>query len=176
MRLGEHDLGSESDTYTVDIPVVKVAKYPQYTTKDGHNDLAILYLERDVDFSGTFPLICYKNVPIINFIFDVDTIRPICIPVDDPLRSKDFLGYQPFVAGWGKTQEGGNSANVLQELQITVLTNEECKAKYKLINKLVSEQQFDNAVLCAGELIGGKDSCQVCDIDICWLIYRILCL
>lgn len=121
-------------------------------------------------------MICYKNVPIINFIFDVDTIRPICIPVDDPLRSKDFLGYQPFVAGWGKTQEGGNSANVLQELQITVLTNEECKAKYKLINKLVSEQQFDNAVLCAGELIGGKDSCQVGDIDICWLIYRILCL
>lgn len=52
MRLGEHDLGSESETDPVDVPVVKVAKYPQYTTKDGHNDLAILYLERDVDFSG----------------------------------------------------------------------------------------------------------------------------
>jgi len=140
VRLGEHDLSSESDTYTVDIPVVKVAKYPQYTTKDGHNDLAILYLERDVDFS--------------------DTIRPICIPTDDPLRSKDFLGYQPFVAGWGKTQEAGNSANVLQELQITVLSNNECKEKYKLIGKFVSEQQFDSAVICAGELIGGKDSCQ----------------
>lgn len=52
MRLGEHDLNIESDTETVDVPVVKVAKYPQYTTKDGHNDLAILFLERDVDFSG----------------------------------------------------------------------------------------------------------------------------
>lgn len=93
-------------------------------------------------------------------IRNVDTIRPICIPTTDPLRSKDFLGYQPFVAGWGKTQENGNSANVLQELQITVLTNQECKEKYKLIGKLVSEQQFDSAVLCAGELIGGKDSCQ----------------
>lgn len=96
----------------------------------------------------------------------VDTIRPICIPTTDPLRSKDFLGYQPFVAGWGRTQEGGNSANVLQELQITVLSNNECKEKYKLIGKLVSEQQFDSAVLCAGELIGGKDSCQVCEIDV----------
>lgn len=52
VRLGEHDLGSESEVNTVEIPVVKVAKYPQYTTKDGHNDLAILYLDRDVDFSG----------------------------------------------------------------------------------------------------------------------------
>lgn len=92
----------------------------------------------------------------------VDTIRPICIPTTDPLRSKDFLGYQPFVAGWGRTQEGGTSANILQELQITVLTNEECREKYKLIGKFVSEQQFDSAILCAGELLGGKDSCQVC--------------
>lgn len=52
VRLGEHDLGSDRETYTVEVPVIKVAKYPQYTTKDGHNDLAILYLDRDVDFSG----------------------------------------------------------------------------------------------------------------------------
>ncbi|KAG4065841.1 hypothetical protein HA402_012519 [Bradysia odoriphaga] len=140
VRLGEHDLGSETETETVEIPVVKVARYPQYTSKDGHNDLAVLYLERDVDFS--------------------DTIRPICVPTTDPVRSKDFLGYQPFVAGWGRTQEGGDSANVLQELQITVLSNQDCKEKYKLIGKFVSEQQFDSAVMCAGELIGGKDSCQ----------------
>lgn len=74
------------------------------------------------------------------------------------------------MAGWGKTQEGGNSANILQELQITVLTNEECKAKYKLIGKLVSEQQFDKAVICAGELIGGKDSCQVCVIEMFFFV------
>lgn len=67
MRLGEHDLSIESDVDPVDVPVVKVAKYPQYTTKDGHNDLAILYLERDVDFSGTITLMRYKkNVPIIS--------------------------------------------------------------------------------------------------------------
>lgn len=61
MRLGEHDLSSESDTYTVEVPVVKVAKYPQYTTKDGHNDLAILYLERDVDFSGNAQPKCVRR-------------------------------------------------------------------------------------------------------------------
>lgn len=76
------------------------------------------------------------------------------------MRKKDFLGYQPFVAGWGKTQEAGKSASVLQEVQIPVLTNEICQDRYKKIGKLVSEKQFDNAVLCAGVLAGGKDSCQ----------------
>lgn len=76
------------------------------------------------------------------------------------MRNKDFLGYQPFVAGWGKTQEAGKSASILQEVQIPVLTNEICRDRYKKIGKLVSQKQFDNAVLCAGVLAGGKDSCQ----------------
>lgn len=32
----------------------QVAKYPRYDAKDGHSDLAILYLEREVSFSGEF--------------------------------------------------------------------------------------------------------------------------
>lgn len=89
-----------------------------------------------------------------------DTIRPICIPIDEPLRSKDYVGYTPFVAGWGRTSEGGSSAPLLQELQINVLGNDVCKDRYKKVGKLISEKQFDDAVLCAGVLTGGKDSCQ----------------
>lgn len=76
------------------------------------------------------------------------------------MQNKDFVGYQPFVAGWGKTQETGKSASILQEVQIPVLTNEVCRDRYTKIGKLVSQKQFDNAVLCAGVLAGGQDSCQ----------------
>lgn len=89
-----------------------------------------------------------------------ENIRPICIPIDSRVRSMNFVGYTPFVAGWGRTQEGGQSSNILQEVQIPVHENEVCKEKYQKIGKLVSQQQFDNAVLCAGVLAGGKDSCQ----------------
>lgn len=51
VRLGEHDTTSETETVTFDIPVVKVAKFPSYDTKDGNGDLAILYLERDVEIT-----------------------------------------------------------------------------------------------------------------------------
>lgn len=120
--------------------VVKVARYEKYTPKDGHNDLAILYLEKDVEFN--------------------DFVRPICLPVSDPIRSQSFVSYNPFVAGWGRTSEGGVSSQILQQVQVPVLTNDVCKDRYKKQNKLISEQQFDEAVLCAGVLEGGKDSCQ----------------
>lgn len=76
------------------------------------------------------------------------------------MRSADFTGYNPFIAGWGRTKETGIEAKVLQELQIPILENEECSQLYKKIRKLYSTKQFDDAVLCAGFLEGGKDSCQ----------------
>jgi hypothetical protein len=50
----------------------------------------------------------------------------------------------------GRTQEGGKSANVLQELQLPVISNDQCRADYQAIDKLISEKQFDDAVMCAG--------------------------
>lgn len=41
-----------------------------------------------------------------------------------------------------------------------MLSNAKCKEQYKKVGKLISEKQFDQAVLCAGDLKGGKDSCQ----------------
>jgi hypothetical protein len=65
-----------------------------------------------------------------------------------------------YPSGWGKTQEGGKSANVLQELQLPVLNNQQCQSDYAKINKVASDKQFDDAVICAGVREGGKDSCQ----------------
>lgn len=66
----------------------------------------------------------------------------------------------PFVAGWGRLEEGGRSSNILQQLQINVLDNAVCKEQYRLQGKLISERQFGDAILCAGNLAGGQDSCQ----------------
>lgn len=85
---------------------------------------------------------------------------PVCLPVDEPIRTRSFVGYNPFVAGWGRLQEGGKSSNVLQELQIPILENAECKEQYRKQGKLITENQFGDAVICAGYLEGGRDSCQ----------------
>ena len=59
----------------------------------------------------------------------------------------------------GRTQEGGASANVLQEIQLPVIANNECKDAYAAKGKLISEKQFDDAVMCAGYKEGGRDTC-----------------
>jgi len=84
-----------------------VVAHPDYDPKDGNNDLAIVYLAKDVTFT--------------------DLIRPVCIPWDEaPARSK-----RPYIVGWGYTQEGGKAATTLQELEVTVYNNSVCVENYR---------------------------------------------
>lgn len=140
---------------------VQTVSYPKYDKKDGHSDLAILYLGEDVTFNGLIfnPLI--RNGPIAHSVFFLlDAVSPICLPTSDPVRTRNLDWLNPFVAGWGRTQEGGKSATVLQELQLPVIPNTECRGLYSKMSKVFSDKQFDDAVLCAGVVEGGKDSCQ----------------
>lgn len=159
--MGEHDLNLDTETTTDDIPVVKTVKYPQYDMRDGNGDLAILYLERDAEITCKRCQACTLEFIFNPFhISNLVKIRPICLPLEGAIRSKNFVGYMPFVAGWGKTSEGGKTANVLQELQVPVLENDICKDRYKKQKRLLSEKQFNDNILCAGVLTGGQDSCQ----------------
>lgn len=87
-------------------------------------------------------------------------IRPICLPVNGPFRSKPFNAY---IAGWGRFQESGLSipSNILSEQQITVLENEQCKERYNELGKLVSDHQFGKSVICAGDLNGAHNECDI---------------
>ncbi|XP_054733566.1 venom serine protease Bi-VSP-like [Anastrepha obliqua] len=140
VRLGEYDLSTDAETRHEDIRVAQKERHPNYRTANGRNDIGIIWLERDVQFSNT--------------------IKPICLPSSPQLRSKSYINYNPFVVGWGKTMEGGASSNVLQELQIPILDNNVCRDSYRRMNRLVTEDQFDAGVICAGVLSGGKDTCQ----------------
>ncbi|ALC44031.1 CG43336, partial [Drosophila busckii] len=114
--------------------------HPSYNRRRMVHDIGLLYLAHNVQFSRT--------------------IRPICLPTSASLRSKSFVGYTPFVAGWGKTQESGTSSNILQHLSIPVLTNEQCRDTYAKKGRRISEEMFGPSVLCAGHLAGGNDTCQ----------------
>ncbi|XP_068973413.1 venom protease-like [Bombus flavifrons] len=93
-------------------------------------DIAILKLERDVSFS--------------------EYIRPICLPIEESLRNNDFVGYNPFVAGWGRLSFDGPYSDVLMEVQVPVVSNAECKKAYGNI---------PDTEICAGYAEGGKDAC-----------------
>lgn len=52
VRLGEHDTTRNSDGPHQDVIVTRVQKHWGYNIHLKINDIGILYLERDVDFTG----------------------------------------------------------------------------------------------------------------------------
>ncbi|XP_051861744.1 venom serine protease Bi-VSP-like isoform X1 [Drosophila albomicans] len=140
VRLGEHDLSTDTDTTHMDINIVKNVSHSNYNKTDGRSDIAMLYLERNVEFTNI--------------------MKPICLPNSPSLRAKSYVDTNPIVIGWGNTQEFGRSAKILRQLMIPVLENSVCQNSYKALNLSFSLNQFDKAILCAGTLAGGEDSCQ----------------
>lgn len=135
VRLGElviDDNGADG-AQPVDFSIEKVTVHPNY--QGAENDIAILRLDRDVEFS--------------------EYIQPICLPWDEPLRSKDLVDYRPFVAGWGAIRYGGPRSKALLEAQIPVVSQEKCIKAYASIPQAI----IDDKVLCAGYTRGSKDAC-----------------
>lgn len=138
VRLGEYDIMSDNDgAYPVDINVEWKKAHEEYNSKVILNDIGLIKLVMNAPFT--------------------DKIRPICLPVAEPWRSKDITYYQPFVAGWGSTYYKGPLTAILQEVQLPIVPTTECAASYMSV---YPNQIFDDRVLCAGFSYGGKDSCQ----------------
>jgi secreted trypsin-like serine protease len=62
-----------------------------------------------------------------------------------------FPGRNCTVLGWGATEEGAESSDLLKELTIPVVEQSECQKKFGA--------RLSDAMICAGGA-GGKDACQ----------------
>lgn len=54
-------------------------------------------------------------------------------------------------------KEKGRQANILQQVQVPIISNAECKKKYSYNGRIVKDIQYSDIVLCAGLAAGGKD-------------------
>lgn len=82
------------------------------------------------------------------------------MPIKESLRNRTFAGSNPFVIGWGRLAEYGNTATILQQLQVPVHKNVICRNIFDSRGNLICEEQFGDAIICAGNLAGGQDSCR----------------
>ncbi|XP_067626190.1 trypsin-1 [Eurosta solidaginis] len=110
--------------------VAQTIVHPQYDPSRIVNDIALLKLNAPIEISSY--------------------IRPVCLPnIYDNFDNRNAV-----VAGWGLVKEGGVTSNNLQEANVPIITNQECRqTRYK--NKIT------DVMLCAGLVqTGGKDACQ----------------
>ncbi|KAF7399196.1 hypothetical protein HZH68_007788 [Vespula germanica] len=141
VRIGEHDLSTERDCDKdengievacaeryQDYDIENTYVHPGYTKTKLQNDIALIRLNGDADFRP-------RNV------------KPICLPI----KSSITLPRKFIVTGWGATELGTRSKDLLQ-VGLTPVATEECKEVYK------SKVEIWYKQLCAG----GKrnmDSC-----------------
>lgn len=52
VRLGEHDLSTDTEAQHVDLSVTNMIKYPKFDKREGSGDLAILVVGENIMFSG----------------------------------------------------------------------------------------------------------------------------
>ena len=120
--IGRHDFLDIFETYET-IPIASEIKHPDYCEDNFQNDLMIVKLSNASSFS---PIQLDENT---------QTLSP---------------GTDVTVMGWGRTTSGDFLSNVLREVEVDIVSNEECNDQYG--------GAITNDMLCAAR--AGKDSCQ----------------
>ena len=132
-------IGSNTLANQTLIRVHKVAVNANFTkNKDSplDGDIAILTLREDVEFNLQ--------------------IEPICLPDSPPDVGKEVVAI-----GWGRTIEDNVSSlpEILQAVTVPVLPPAVCDVSYGGLFTSYGGLFTDN-MICAGTVLGGKDSCQ----------------
>ncbi|XP_058875939.1 trypsin-1-like [Acipenser ruthenus] len=126
VRLGEHHIKVSEGTEEF-ISSAKVIRHPRYNAYNIDNDIMLIKLSR--------PALLSANV------------QPVALPTSCPPA-----GTMCRVSGWGNTMNANDNGNLLQCLEIPILSEQDCENSYP---GMITPNMF-----CAGYLEGGKDSCQ----------------
>jgi len=134
---GAHDLDNPSASQQkvkVTYSSTQVKYHPAYDSDTTENDIAIIKLDKPINFTST--------------------IQPACLPKADETVADNG---EAVVAGWGLTREGGaDTSNILMQVGVPIISSKECAAMYKP-SRITIES---SAMICAGYKQGGKDACQ----------------
>ncbi|XP_058842223.1 ovochymase-2-like [Acipenser ruthenus] len=80
-------------------------------------------------------------------------VQPVCLPDETQVFP---AGTMCIGSGWGKTLEGGDVSEILQEVDLPLISPQQCN-KVLTTLKIAS---MDETMVCAGFPEGGRDACQ----------------
>ncbi len=122
--VGAHDLTAHPNAETFDLQSIVI--HENFVYVDEGNDIAFLILDGD------------SNQPSANLITPEQM---------DALATGEILE----TAGWGVTAVGGQSVDILRDVEVPLVDQNVCRAAYP---------QLDATMVCAGLQQGGQDACQ----------------
>ncbi|KAK7067054.1 CLIP domain-containing serine protease [Halocaridina rubra] len=130
--LGKHDVSNLNEPGQAMFTTLDYVTHEAYDDYLVINDIAIVYLGQEVEYSHS--------------------IRPICLPTADFTLTNNKVT----ATGWGAVSYGGFEATILQEVGLTVQDNSECERDWQIKFSDNTFAIFDNQ-MCAKDR--GKDTC-----------------
>ncbi|KAH8320665.1 hypothetical protein KR067_006783, partial [Drosophila pandora] len=133
VRLGEYNRDINDDN-AIDYDVIKSFTHNHFHNVSHVNDIAMMLLERPVQYT--------------------DNIRPICVILDPELRKTVDDASILRAVGWGETGPQGKTSRVLQTFNMKRSENQICALKY---NRTLSRSQIcvsgavPNTSICNGD-------------------------
>ncbi|XP_037043228.1 venom serine protease-like isoform X2 [Bradysia coprophila] len=107
--VGEHNVKTATDTpYTAVYAVRRFVEHPSYSTETDVNDIGLVETGKEILYSRA--------------------VSPACLPFY--YTSSTFNGTTVTASGWGSTEYGGPISDVLLKVDLKVLSNAQCRAKY----------------------------------------------
>lgn len=141
MRAGEWDIRTDKEPYkNSDYEVAGLEVHPEYYKGGLYNDVALLFLKKEVEFGPHISTVC---LPPVTANFD----RQRC-----------------FVSGWGKNRWGdeGIYQAILKRIDVPVVPHDECQTTLRWKKKRDS-YKLHESFLCAG---GEPDKGEVLNQDL----------
>jgi len=131
VRLGDLNLKiRDKGLPEIDVPIERFINHEAYNRQTKENDIALIKLSQSVSFTKS--------------------IRPAC------LHQTEAIGKAKAVAtGWGYTEYGGQTSDILQKVQLDIIGNQQCRDFH---NNRKDYGIFDSQI-CAGVIEGGNDTC-----------------
>lgn len=135
LRLGEYDISTDKEPFShIERRIQIIAPHPKFDPRTFEYDLALLRFYEPIRFQ--------KN------------IIPVCLPE----HNDTYVGRWATVTGWGRLNEDGPLPNVIQHVDVPIITNKDCENMYKRAGYI---EDIPNIFVCAGLAKGTKDSCEV---------------
>ncbi|XP_071959501.1 uncharacterized protein [Antedon mediterranea] len=130
--LGTTTISSATTAGEQRIGIKESYAHPEYNPLILENDIAILKLERQVEYT--------------------DYVRPACVSTN---ATQFQAGQFCYISGWGDLTGNGKLPDVLQEVSLPLVDLNTCATRFASIGISIDER-----VVCAGFPEGGKDACQ----------------
>ncbi|XP_006727684.1 enteropeptidase [Leptonychotes weddellii] len=128
--LGLHMTSNLTSPQIVTRLIDQIVINPHYNKRTKDSDIAMMHLDFKVNYT--------------------DYIQPICLPEENQAFPP---GRICSIAGWGRIIHQGHTADILQEANVPLLSNEKCQQQ-------MPEYNITENMVCAGYEEGGIDSCQ----------------